>query len=356
MVVRARGAADVVAAVKYAAQKELPLAVKAGGHSMTCLSDGLVIDLSLMRGIRVDVENKVARVDAGCLLGDVDAELSAFGLIVPAGVVSHTGVAGLTLGGGVGHLGRLFGLTCDHLVSVDIVTADGQLRVASKTQNEDLFWAVRGAGANFGVVTSFEFRCQSLTGPVFAGPTIFPLPRLAEVGKTFIDVTMSESFAREACLNLVVSHGPTGHPGVVISTVFNGPADKGAEVIKPFTDLGPIMQMVGPVPFVAVQQSTDPMVPHGRNYYQSGIFLKDLNEEVISIIGKHYQAVPSPMSVVMIETEGGKIAELPEDECAVSWRQTRFCVNVVAAWEKEDQEDQCKAWVRACQRASGGER
>ncbi|ELR24567.1 FAD binding domain containing protein [Acanthamoeba castellanii str. Neff] len=274
-VVSARGPGDIIATIKYAKAKGLEMTVKAGGHSMSSLCTGLVIDFSHMKGIRVDVENKTVRVEPGCLLRDLDAELSVHGLVVPGGVVSHTGVAGLALGGGWGYLGRCMGLTCDNILSVDIVTADGQLRTASKTANQDLFWAVRGAGPSFGVVTSFKFRCHPLPGPVYCGVMMYPWSRSPEVAQQWMNVVTSpDGFPDNLTLYLLNDTQPTGEKGATVFAVFNGPAEQGKQLLKPFIDLGPVATQEQELPFRLVQQGINDRFPPGRHYYQTGTFVK----------------------------------------------------------------------------------
>ncbi|HEX2087714.1 MAG TPA: FAD-binding oxidoreductase, partial [Solirubrobacteraceae bacterium] len=277
-IARCTGPADVVAAVRFAREHDLLVAVRSGGHGVgghAICDGGLVIDLSAMKGIRVDPVARTARAEAGVLWGELDRETQLFGLATVGGIVTHTGIAGLTLGGGIGWLMRKYGATVDNLLSVDLVTADGELVTASERENPDLFWAVRGGGGNFGVVTSFEYRLHPVGPVVLAGPIFHPLESAPEVLRAYRDVISRAPDELTTIFNVRLAPPLPflppevhGRPIVMIGACYAGRAQDGVEVVRPLKELGtPIVDLLEPKPYVALQSMFDPSVPHGWHYY-----------------------------------------------------------------------------------------
>jgi len=357
LIARCAGVADVIAVVRFARTTDLPVAVRGGGHSFpgqSVCDGGIVIDLGPMKGIRVDPQARTARAQAGVLLGELDLETQAFGLAVPAGVVTHTGLAGLTLGGGIGWLMRKYGLTIDQLLSVDLITADGEFLKASETENPDLFWGVRGAGGNFGIVTEFEFRLNPLGPIVMAGPVFWSMEDSPEVLRFYRDwITEAPDE-----LTTVVVHRrmpplpviPTelhGVPVVSVVCCYAGPVDDGEKVIRPLKQFGsPILDLCSPKPFLAHQSMFDPSFPHGWWYYFRSADLAALSDRVIDIIAEHATRMTSPLTAFPIFQLGGAIARVGEDETAFNGRAAGHTININATTETADGFDEEREWSR----------
>jgi FAD/FMN-containing dehydrogenase len=274
LIVRCAGAADVINAVNFARDHNLLLAVRGGGHSAAgsgVCDRGLMIDLSGMKGIRVDPARQTVRAEPGLTWGEFDGETQAFGLATTGGVVSTTGIAGLTLGGGIGWLGRTHGLSCDNLLSVDVVTADGQLRTASAEDHADLFWAVRGGGGNFGVVTSFEYRLHAVGPTVLGGLLVWPRPMARDVLRAFREFTQAAPENASAYAGLGTS--PDGVPIVVVIAFHHGPTEEGDVFFRPLRTFGPpVADLIQPMPYTAAQQMLDALNPPGnRVYWKSAV-------------------------------------------------------------------------------------
>ena len=322
LVARCTGTADVIEAVRYARQRDLLVAVQGGGHNVagtgTC-DGGILIDLSMMRGIRVDPENRTARVQAGATWRELDHETQAFGLATPGGIISTTGVAGLTLGGGIGWLRRKHGLTCDNLVSADVVTADGELLRASEDRNPDLFWALRGGGGNFGVVTSFEFRLHEVGPEVMFAVTMYPAARAREllpVWRDFMD-DVPEEVSGEA-LFWTIPHVEAfpeearGQEVFMVAALHCGDPEEGERTLRPLRQLAdPVLDLSAVQPFEDVQTAFDPFFPAGeRRYYWKSLRLDRLDEEVIDAVVDHGTSRPSPDTVVPIWHHGGAMSRV----------------------------------------------
>ncbi|MEU3772765.1 FAD-binding oxidoreductase [Streptomyces sp. NPDC032472] len=334
------GIADVIDAVRFAAAEGLPLAVRSGGHSFpgqSVCDGGIVVDLSPMRGIRVDPERRTARAQAGVLLGELDRETQAFGLEVPAGIVTHTGLAGLTLGGGIGWLMRKYGLTVDQLLSVDLVTADGSFLKAGEDENPDLFWGVRGGGGNFGIVTEFAYRLNPLGPVVLAGPVIWPMAQSPTVLRLYRDwiTTVPDG------LTTVVVHRTApplpyipaelrGTPVVMVVCCWAGPVEEGQEVLRPLREAGPAAAdlCVPKPPFTEFQAMFDPSFPHGRWYSFKSLDVDVLGDEVIDITAEHASRMVSPLTAFPIFHLGGAIARVGEDETAFTGRTAGHTFNI----------------------------
>jgi FAD/FMN-containing dehydrogenase len=358
LIARCQGVADVIAAVRYARTVDLPIAVRGGGHAIAghaLCDDGLVIDLSAMRAVRVDPAARTVRAEGGSLNEHLDRESQAFGLATTGGIVSHTGIGGLTLGGGIGHLMRKFGLSIDNLLSCDVVTADGELVTASEYENPDLFWGLRGGGGNFGVVTSFEFRLHPLGPDVLAGMLAWPMSVAPQV------LAFLREFAAEApdevglIANLrlapplpVIPTELHGTPIVALVATYAGHPDAGAPALSALRALPrPVMDTLVPRPYVTHQKMFDPTVPHGWHYYWRSHKLGPLTDEVIDIVVDHAERITSPRTTVPIFTLGGAVTRVPSEATAYSNRAAAYDINIAGAWLPEDPEpDRHIAWVR----------
>ena len=321
VIVRCAGVSDVIAAVKLGRDSGLPVAVRSGGHSFPGLSvadDALLIDLGSMKGVRIDPERRTARVQAGVLLGELDRETQAFGLAVPSGIVTHTGVAGLTLGGGIGWLMRKYGLSIDQLVSVDLVTAGGEFVKASADENADLFWGVRGGGGNFGIVTEFEFRCVPLGTQVLAGPLFWPMERSGEVLRFYRDWVaeapdelMTIIVHRKAPPLAFVPPELHGKPVVMVICCWAGDIEEGEKFIRPLREFGsPVADLCTPKPYLAHQSMFDPsFVPH-RWYYFKSCDVAELSDEIIDITMERSLQIDSPLTSFPIWQMGGAVGRV----------------------------------------------
>ncbi len=357
LIARCTGVADVIAAVRFARRTGIDLAVRSGGHSFPGLSvaDGaLLVDLAPLKGIRVDLENLTVRAQAGVLLGELDRETQQFGLAVPAGIVTHTGLAGLALGGGIGWLMRKYGLTVDQLLSVDLITADGELVHASEDANADLFWAVRGGGGNFGIVTEFEFRLNPLGPIVVAGPVAWPMEESPEVLRFYRDWI---AVAPDELMTIVVHRKAPplpfvpvefhGKPVVMVICCYAGPVEQGEAVVRPLKRFGsPIIDLCEPKPFRAHQGMFDPSFPHYRWYYFKSCDVPALTDEVIDITVEHSLRIESPLTAFPIWQLGGAVARVGEDETAFSGRNAGFTYNIGACTLGADGFEQEREWVR----------
>jgi FAD/FMN-containing dehydrogenase len=349
LIVRCAGAADVIAAVSFARDHHLALAVRGGGHSAAGSSvcdDGLMLDLSLMKAIRVDPARRTVRAEPGVTWAELDRETQAFGLATTGGVVSTTGIAGLTLGGGIGWLGRTHGLSCDNLLSVDIVTADGQLRTASEAENVDLFWAVRGGGGNFGVVSSFEYRLHQVGPTVLAGLLVWPRPMARDVLRAFREFTLGAPENASAYAGLGTS--PDGLPIVVVIAFHHGPTEEGEALLGPLRTFGPpVADMLQPMPYTAAQQMLDALNPPGNRVYWKSSILRTIDDDVLDMIVDRAANCPSPLSAALIEFYGGAINRVGTRDTAYPLRDATYALNAVSAWTDPAQDAANIAWSRA---------
>jgi FAD/FMN-containing dehydrogenase len=358
VVVRCAGVSDVIAAVKLGKETDLPVAVRSGGHSFPGLSvadDALVIDLAPMKGVRVDPENRTARVQAGVLLGELDRETQAFGLAVPSGIVTHTGVAGLTLGGGIGWIMRKHGLSIDQLISVDLVTADGAFLTASADENSDLFWGVRGGGGNFGIVTEFEFRCVPLGTQVLAGPVIWPMEQAGDVLRFYRDWVAE---APDDLMTIVVNRKAPplpfvpqelhGKPVVMVVCCWVGDLEEGEKLIAPLRRFGsPVADVCVPKPYLVHQAMLDPSFVPGRRYYYKSCEVAELSDEIIDITVERCLQIDSPLTSFPIWQMGGAVARMGDDETAFNGRTAGFTYNIGACTETDAGFEQERDWVRS---------
>ncbi len=357
LIMQCTGAADVVDAVNFAREQGLLLSIKAGGHNVAgnAVNDGgLVIDLSQMRGVHVDPSTQTVRAQGGATWGDADRETQLFGLAVPGGVVSTTGIAGLTLHGGVGHLRRKHGLSIDNLVSVDIVTADGQLRRASATENEDLFWAVRGAGSNFGVVTSFEFQAHPVGPMVMVGAVFYPQADGRTVLPAWRDYMASapEELSSLAIFWNVPPHEPFppehhGKPVLIVAAAYSGSVEDGEPVVQPLRELArPLIDLSGPWPWLGLQSGFDALFPKGELRYWKSRALGELTEAAIDEIADFASRRPTPLTDIVIWHHGGAMSRIGETETAYGGRDAPFLVTGEVNWTDPSQNDEAIAFGR----------
>jgi FAD/FMN-containing dehydrogenase len=356
LILRCADMADVIAAVQYARRSGVLPAVRGGGHNAGGLGvwdDALVIDLSGMRGVRVDPASGTIRVEGGATWGDVDHAAHPFGLTVPSGFVSTTGVAGLTLGGGVGYLTRRFGFTIDSLLSADVVLADASVVTASKDSHPDLFWALRGGGGNFGVVTSFEFQGRPVRN-VVGGPTLFPLDRGAEVLRffdEFIAQAPEEVSGWFAFLKLPpVDPFPaelhlTKMCGVV--WCYTGPPERADEVFAPVRALQPTIDGLMEMPFPALQQAFDPLLPAGMQWYWRADYVDEISDEAIAVHIRHAEQLPSDISTMHLYPIDGAAHRVAPDATALNYRSSRYAQVIVGVDPDPTAASRISAWAKA---------
>src|SRR5215471_2597487 len=347
IIARCSGVADVVAAVNFARENELLVAVRGGGHNVSgraLCDDGIVIDLSGMKGIYVNAKSSIARAQGGATLGDLDRETHIFGLAVPAGIMSKTGIAGLALGGGVGWLVRKYGLTCDNVLSFDIVTADGKPRLANANENQDLFWALRGGGGNFGVVTSFEFRVHPVS-TVLGGLIMYPRERAVEVIRFYRDFT--QSAPEELTAYAALAYTPEGVPAVAVIACYCGDLTEGEKVFRPLRAFGtPILDEIQPMPFPQMQTLLDAAFPDGNQNYWKSTFLRELSDDAIAVLVEHANRATSPLTGVTIEFYGGVASRVGVSETAFAQRQAQYDLVILAQWVDPGESQRHIGWAR----------
>jgi FAD/FMN-containing dehydrogenase len=348
LIARCSGVADVIAAVNFARDNGLLVAVRGGGHNVggRALCDGgLVIDLSRMKGIHVDAAKRRARVQAGATLGDVDRETHVYGLAVPTGVISKTGIAGLTLGGGVGWLVRKYGLTCDNVLSFDLVRADGTLLTASATENKDLFWALRGGGGNFGVVASFEYQLHPVS-TIFGGMVVHPRAAAADVLRFYRDFV--ESAPEELTAYAVLMTTPDGVPAIAVAACHCGDLAEGERVLQPLRSFGsPLLDAIQPMPFPQMQAMLDDAFPSGNQNYWKSAFLPKLKDEAIEAIVDHANRAASPLTAIAIEYYGGVAGRVGVAETAFAHRAAEYDIGVLTQWADPAESARHIAWARS---------
>ena len=358
LIARCIGTADIVAAVRFARDHDLDIAIRGGGHNVagTALcDDGIVIDLSAMRAVRVDPGYRRAWVQGGALWGDVDHETQVHGLATTGGIVSHTGVAGLTLGGGIGWLMRKHGLTVDNLLAANVVTADGALLRASEVEHPDLFWALRGGGGNFGVVTSFEFRLHPVGPTVLAGPILWDATDAGEVLRFYRDFVHGAPDE----LGTVVRFGAAPplsaipdalhwRPVMMIGTCFAGSIEEGERVLRPLRRARtPLLDLVGPRPYAAFQGALDSTVVHGWHYYWKSTHLPELGDDLIDVIAEQAFASSSPRSYVALFHLKGAVSRVEEGATAFGNRRASHAITLDGVWRPgEDFGDLDTGWVK----------
>jgi FAD/FMN-containing dehydrogenase len=358
VIVRAAGTADVVDAVRHAREHGMPIAVRGGGHSIAGLSSpdrGLLIDLADMRGVHVDAANRRATVQGGALWGDLDRETQAFGLVAPGGVVSDTGVGGLTLGGGYGWVRRRYGLSVDQLVGAQVVTADGRVLTASEEEHADLFWALRGGGGNFGVVTSFEFALNPLPPVVAFSATLYPIEEAAAVTEGWRAFTAQAPDEVTSLLAMFTFPADPemppevqGRPVAVAAAVYAGDTDEGLRATAPLRSLGTVLaDLSGPTPYTHVQSGFDGLFPRGgmRSYWKSH-YVDDLGDDAIATVSRLAQERPAPLTMIAVLQMGGAIARVDPEATAFAQRSAGYLISVDGNWPDPADDAKVIAWVR----------
>ena len=356
LIARCVDVADVIAAVEYGRENKMLTAIRGGGHNGgglgTC-DDGLVIDLSRMKGVRVDPAARTVQVAGGCVWGDVDHATHSFGLAAPSGFISTTGVAGLTLGGGIGHLTRGCGLTIDNLLSVDVVLADGSFVTASEKENTDLFWAVRGGGGNFGVVTSFLFRLHPVK-TVYAGPTFWPLEQTAEVMKVYREfILTAPENVNGFFAFLTIPPAPMFPAHLYLQKVCGimwcctGPADKAESALKPMRSVGkPLLDSVGEMPFPVVQSLFDALYPPGLQWYWRADFVKELSDKAIALHAEHGAKLPTMHSTMHLYPIDGAPHRVGKNDTAFSYRDANWAEVIVGVDPDPANKDKITNWCK----------
>ena len=357
LIIRCSNTEDVVAAVNFARDNAKLLAIRSGGHNGAGLGScdgGVVADLSAMKGIKVDAATRQVTVEPGCTQGEVDAEAGKSGLAVPAGIVSSTGIAGLTLGGGHGYLTRRYGLTIDNLLSAKVVLADGSVVTASDSENPELFWALRGGGGNFGVVTEFTFRAHPVTD-VFAGPIFYDVGQAAEIMRAYRD------FLPDSSRDLAVFYGMKrvpatppfpeplwSRPVAALICLYNGSAEDGAAALAPLLDKlpEPLMNGMQPMPYVAAQGMFDPLLPKGLQWYWKGDFVNELTDGAIEAHVEHGSNTPSGLSLMHLYPVDGAAQDVDADATAWGARDTTWSMVIAGIDDNPAKAGELRDWAR----------
>ncbi|MEX2565124.1 MAG: FAD-binding oxidoreductase [Cyclobacteriaceae bacterium] len=347
-IVKCADVKDIVAAVNFGRKHEMLVAVKGGGHNaagFAMCDEGLVIDLSNMKGIKVDPTTRIAIAQPGVLWGEFDTATQKHGLAVTGGAVTTTGIAGLTLGGGVGWLMGKYGATCDNLLSAELVTADGQILRASPEENTDLFWAIRGGGGNFGIVTSFEYQLHPV-GTIIGGMVLHPMEKIVEVLKFFRSFTQNPP--DELTTYAFTMTSPEGMPMAGMALCYCGDdLNEGEKLIAPLREFGPpLADLIGPMPYLQQQSMLDAAAPHGQFSYWKANQLTSLSDEAIEIFKTQAQLVSSPRTMVLIEHHHGAINKVASDATAFRQRESPYDFVIISLWNKPDESDMHIKWTR----------
>ena len=357
LIARCRGTADVIAAVRFAAGENLPIGVRGGGHSVaghgTC-DGGVLVDLSRMRGVHVDPQARTAWVQGGATLGDLDRETQVYGLATPTGQVSATGVAGLTLNGGMGMLQRRFGLTCDNLLSARVVTAAGEVVTASDTEHPDLFWALRGGGGNFGVVVDFQFRLHRVGPMMLAGLVAYPIEQSVATLEFLRDYIADAP--EELSADIIFQFAPPlpaipeefrGRQVCGVFIRWSGDLDAGWAAIRPIQEFGtPVLNFIGPMPLVAVQSMLDPLNPNGNQHYWTAEFLPEFGTKEMEVVAEIGATLPSRYSIVEVIPFNAAVTRVAPDATAFAHRSDSWLIHVLGQWGDVEETERCMAWAR----------
>jgi FAD/FMN-containing dehydrogenase len=357
MIVRCAGVADVMRAVAFARSENLLVAVRGGGHSIpgfSTVDGGMVIDLSAMRSVHVDPVRRTAIAEGGCTWADFDHETQAFGLAVTGGLVSSTGIAGFTLGGGIGWLMRKYGLACDNLIAADVVTADGQLVHTSEHENPELLWGLRGGGGNFGVATSLEYRLHPVGPLVFGGPIFFAGDRAEEVLRFYREWVRELPDETTTLVNLTTAppapflpEDVHGKPVIAVLAVHAGDHEQGRAVVQPLKDLGdPVADLIDVIPYTVLQSLLDALWERGAHNYFRSSYVDELSDEAISAMAARHRAVPSPHSEIHLHHFGGAVARVGDDDSAFGNRSAPYVLNAIARSAGAEGFDDNVAWAR----------
>jgi FAD/FMN-containing dehydrogenase len=351
-IARCRSVADVQSAIRYGRENNVPIAIRGGGHNAAGLGvcdDGIVIDLGGLADVLVDPTQRIARVGGGATWGDLDRAAAAHGLATTGGAVSTTGVAGLTLGGGLGWLMRSYGLACDNLVGAEVVTADGRVLRANEGENSDLFWALRGGGGNFGVVTSFEFKLHPVS-TIFGGLLLYPLGRARDALRVYRDVTRDAPDALTVFAAMM--HSPDGIPVVGFVMCYNGSPEDGERAIAKIRAFDtPVAGEVGPMPYTALQTMLDAGFPPGLQVHWRSEFIQTIPDEFIETAVSAYERVPSPLSAMLLEQFGGAVKRVPADATAFDQRDSDYNLVIVSRWADPADAEPNVAWARETSKA-----
>jgi FAD/FMN-containing dehydrogenase len=348
LIARCAGAADVIQAVNFGRSQGMLVAVRGGGHSLSGQSvceGGLMIDLSPMKSVHVDPLAMTGRLEPGVLLGQFDREAQAFGLATTAGTVSHTGAAGLTLGGGFGRIGRKYGLACDNMYAAELVTADGKFVKANEKENPDLLWGLRGGGGNFGIVTSFQYRLHKFGPLIYGGPLVYPLDQAREVLNFFADfITTAPD---ELYSDATIAPGKDGRRVLVFDVCFSGSQEAGDRALEPLRKFRkPLVDGLRMQPYVEIQRSGDDNFPIGRGYYIKSGFVRRIERTAIDALLEQNERAPNLNSVAFFAHAGGAISRVKPDATAFLHREANFSLAIVAFWDKPEDRDAGMQWVR----------
>ena len=354
---RCAGVSDIINCVDFARANHLLVSVRGGGHNIAgsgVCDGGLMIDLSLMKSVRVDPARRTARAEPGLNWGEFDHETQAFGLATTGGVVSMTGIAGLTLGGGIGWIMGKCGLTCDNLLSCDIVTADGKLIRASAEENPDLLWGLRGGGGNFGIVTSFEYQLHPVGPTVLGGAIVHPFSQAKELLKFYREYIQTTPDELTTTVGIITS--PEGDPVISISVCYAGPIEKGEQVLGPLREFGhPLVDQIGPMPYMQVQSARDAKNAPGPRHYWKDNFLTGISDAAIDVIVEWFSAVPSKQTAVILVSMRGAVGRVPRDETAFYHRDMAYELIILSAWNGPSDSEKNIRWTDDFLEAFGAE-
>jgi FAD/FMN-containing dehydrogenase len=349
LIARCAGTADVIECVRFAREHDIVVSVRGGGHNYAGKSvcdGGLMIDLSPMKGIRVDPARRTVRAEPGLRLGEFDRETQAVGLATTLGVNTDTGIAGLTLGGGYGWLAGKYGLACDNVLSVEVVTADGRVLTASTEQNAELFWGMRGAGANLAIVTSFEYALHEV-GPVLGGMVIYPISKGREVLRFFDE--FAASCPDEVSTAALLLTAPDGNPAVAIAACYTGPLDTGEKLLAPLkTFMPPLADFVAPQPYIQMQTLFDEAWPPGRRYYNKSSIIRRVSDGAGEMLVSYARSMPTPQSAIALQQAHGAASRVPADAMAFPHRYDHFSLYVHPATDDPAESDKIVQWGRGC--------
>ena len=347
LIVQCAGVSDIISSVNFGRTHGIPVAVRGGGHNVSgsgACDGALMLDMSRMKSVRVNPVSRTAIAEPGVTWAEFDHETQVFGLATNGGICSETGIAGLTLGGGFGWLMRKHGLSLDNLVSVDVVSADGQLKKASVAENEDLFFGIRGAHSNFGVVTSLEYRLHPVGPTVVAGMVLHPLDKAREVLNFYCEFNSKAPNEMSAWAALLTS--PDGQPMVAILACYIGPIETGEKVVQPLKEFGPpVADMIQPMPYVKCQSMIDESFPQGRHNYWKSNLLKELNDDAIATLVEGFQEATSPYSSVLIEQLGGAVSRVGKDETAFNHRTAPYDLVIMPMWSDPAESEKHTQWA-----------
>jgi hypothetical protein len=357
LIVRCSRTADVITTVKFALKNKLPVSVRGGGHNVSgsaLCDNGVVIDLSPMRNVYVDASKKTVRVEGGATLGDIDQATQAFGLAVPVGVVSKTGIGGLSLHGGMGFLTRKYGLTSDNLIAAEVVSAEGDLIKTDMKNHPDLLWALQGGGGNFGVVTSFEFRAHPVGPDVWMAIVMYPVEKAQKVLQFYRK--LNQESPDELNGIAIFWNAPTeepipeehrGAPVIVLAACYSGPIENGEHAIKPLREIDtPVADLSSRMPYLSAQTLFDPEYPDGRRYYWKSIYLNNLNDDVIQVLTKHAAQRPSSITSLDVWSLGGAFARMKSEDTAFAHRDAPFLIGIESNWDDASEDEANIGWSR----------